>query len=157
MRGLFLRFLTLSTHNIMLGIMFISNLLTFFIYLCFPCGCTLLWQRILRKGPLIRNVLVFYDQSLTLYQWPFNWLIYIAGDGLRYRLGLRFLSCTEIGSRDSSSSLCNVNTFCIVQCSHQVWNLDPSLPESVSVNLNEPKRKQRMRPEPFSAFAASST
>ena len=33
-----------------------------------------------------------------------------------------FLSYTEIGSR----GLCNVNMFCIVQCSYQVWNCSPS-------------------------------
>ena len=51
--------------------------------------------------------------------------IYIAGDRLRYRLGLRFLSNSEIKSRDPSLSLCNVKSserFCIVQSSHQVWN-----------------------------------
>ena len=36
------------------------------------------------------------------------------------------LSKTEIESRDLSLSLCNVNMFCIVQCSHQVWNSNPS-------------------------------
>ena len=36
-------------------------------------------------------------------------LIYIAGDGHRYGLGLRDLYYTEIGSRDLSPSLCNVN------------------------------------------------
>ena len=49
-------------------------------------------------------------------------LIYIAGDGLGYGLRLGFLSYTEMGSRDPSPSLCNVNMLCIVQCSHQVWN-----------------------------------
>ena len=44
MRSLFLRFLTLSTHNIMLVIMFISKLLTFFIYLYFSHGCILLYN-----------------------------------------------------------------------------------------------------------------
>ena len=36
--------------------------------------------------------------------------------------GLRFLSYAEIGSRDPSPRLCNVNMFCIVQ----VWNRNPN-------------------------------
>ena len=56
------------------------------------------------------------------------WLIYIAGDGL----GLGFLSYAEIGSRDLSPSLCNVNMFCIVQCSSS-----KSVPESDSANVNK--------------------
>ena len=52
------------------------------------------------------------------------WLIYIAGDGLG--LWFWFLSCTEIGSRDLSPNLCNVNMFCIVQCRHWVWNPNPT-------------------------------
>ena len=40
-----------------------------------------------------------------------QWLIHISADGLRYGLGLEFLSCTEIGSKDPSLSLCNVNMF----------------------------------------------
>ena len=43
------------------------------------------------------------------------WLIYISGDGLRYGIELGFLSCTEIGNRDPSQSLCNMNMFCGVQ------------------------------------------
>ena len=36
-------------------------------------------------------------------------------------------------------SLCDVNMFCIVQCSHRVWNLNiESVRESVSINVNEP-------------------
>ena len=54
-------------------------------------------------------------------------LIYIAGDGLRYGYGLQFLFYTEVGSRDPSPSLCNANMSCTVQCTHQVWNPDPSL------------------------------
>ena len=50
---------------------------------------------------------------------------------LRYGARLRFLSYTEIGNRDSSLSLCNTNMFCIVQCSHQVWNPIPSLSPSM--------------------------
>ena len=55
------------------------------------------------------------------------WLIHTAGEGLRYWLGLGLLSYTELGSRDPSPSLCNVNMLCIVQCSHL-----ESAPESVS-------------------------
>ena len=51
---------------------------------------------------------------------------YIAGYGLGYGPGLGFLSCTEVGSRDLSPSLCNVNMFCIVQCKYWVWNRSPS-------------------------------
>ena len=36
------------------------------------------------------------------------WLIYIGGDGLQCRLSLGFLSYAEIGSRDLSPSLSNV-------------------------------------------------
>ena len=32
----------------------------------------------------------------------------------------------EIGGMYPSPSLCNVNIFCTVQCSHWVWNLNPS-------------------------------
>ena len=38
----------------------------------------------------------------------------------------RFLSYAEMGSRDPSPSLCNVNMFCIKQCSHEVWIQYPS-------------------------------
>ena len=38
----------------------------------------------------------------------------------RLRTQTEFLSCTEIGSRDLSRSLCNVNMFCIAQCSHEL-------------------------------------
>ena len=31
-----------------------------------------------------------------------------------------------IESKDRSSSLCNVNIFCIVHCSHRVWSPYPS-------------------------------
>ena len=61
------------------------------------------------------------------------WLIYTAGYGLGYRLILGFLFYTEVGSRDPSLSLCNVNLFCIVQCSHQVWN--PNLYPSSSLSM----------------------
>ena len=37
-----------------------------------------------------------------------KWLICIIRNRLGYRLGFRFLSCTEIGSRDLSPSLYNV-------------------------------------------------
>ena len=62
-------------------------------------------------------------------------LIYIADYGLWYGLGLGFLSFTEIGSRDLSPSLWNVNMFCIVQCSHQVWNMSPSPYPSLSPEM----------------------
>ena len=39
------------------------------------------------------------------------WLIYIAEDGLGYGLGIGFLSYTEMGNKDPSPSLCNVNSF----------------------------------------------
>ena len=47
-------------------------------------------------------------------------LTYIARDGLWYKIGTCLPVLTEIGSRDPSVSLCNVNMFCIVQCGHQV-------------------------------------
>ena len=59
-------------------------------------------------------------------------IIYIAEEGLGYRYGLGFLSYPELGSRDLSPSLCNVNVFCIVQCSYRVWNPNPSLYPSPS-------------------------
>ena len=68
--------------------------------------------------------------------------MYIAGDRLGYGIGLWFLSYTEIESRDPSPSMCNVNMFCIVQCNHWVWNESESVPESVSVNVNEPLDKE---------------
>ena len=61
------------------------------------------------------------------------WLFYIAGDRIGYRLRLRIIVLqTQIGSRDLSPSLCNVNMFCIVQCSHPVWNLSLSLSMQMS-------------------------
>ena len=62
-----------------------------------------------------------------------SWLIYIAGDGLRYGLG--FMSYKEIGSRDQSPSLCNVNMFCTVQCSHLDWNQNLSLYRNPSPSM----------------------
>ena len=59
------------------------------------------------------------------------WLIYIAGDGL----GLGPLSYTEIESRDPSLNLWNVNMFCIVQCSHWVWNPILSVYPNLSVSM----------------------
>ena len=65
------------------------------------------------------------------------WLIYIARNGLGYGLGLRFLSCTEIGSRLRVS----------VRCAHvlhsTMYQLGlksefESVAEFVSVNVNEP-------------------
>ena len=50
------------------------------------------------------------------------WLKHIAELGYGYGLGLGFMSHAEIRSIDLSPSLCNVNMFCIVQCSHRVWN-----------------------------------
>ena len=46
---------------------------------------------------------------------------------IEYGYGLRFVSYTEIGSKDPSPSLCNVNLFCKVQYSHRVSNLNPSI------------------------------
>ena len=63
-------------------------------------------------------------RALRLHWTRFWWLLYMAGDGFRYGLG--FLSYTEIGSRNPSPSLCNGNMFCIVQCSHWVWNPNPN-------------------------------
>ena len=48
----------------------------------------------------------------------FLWLKRIAGFEYGYGLGNGFLSCV--------SSLCNVNMFCMVQCSYQVWNPNAS-------------------------------
>ena len=63
-----------------------------------------------------------------------SWLIYIARDGLGYRL--RFLSCTaEIWSRDPSLSLCNVRTLYIVHCSHRDWSPNPSLNPNPAVQI----------------------
>ena len=53
--------------------------------------------------------------------------IYIAGRRLWDELGPGFLSFIEIRSRDVSPSLCNVNIFCLVQCSHWAWNSNLSL------------------------------
>ena len=39
---------------------------------------------------------------------------------------LWYLSCTKIGRKDLSPSLCNVNMFCTVQCRNRVWNPNPS-------------------------------
>ena len=50
----------------------------------------------------------------------------LPGSDIGYGLGLGFQSYAEIRNRDRNPSLCNVNMFCIVQCSHQVWNLSPS-------------------------------
>ena len=61
--------------------------------------------------------------------------IYIAGDGLWDGLRAGFLSFTEIESRGLSPSLCNVNMFCIVQCSHRAWNPNPSLYLSPSPSM----------------------
>ena len=55
-----------------------------------------------------------------------NILVSVAGDGLGYRLLLGLPPRAEIGSRDPSLSLCNVNMFCLKQCSHEVWIPDPS-------------------------------
>ena len=63
--------------------------------------------------------------------WPLQWtvrilleciLVYVYGDWPGYALGLGLLSYTDIGSRNPSPSLYNVNMFCMVQCSHWVWN-----------------------------------
>ena len=62
-----------------------------------------------------------------------------------------FLSLTEIGSRDPSLSLCNVNIFCTVQYRHQVWN--PSL---YPRNLKETSQKRRGNVRVFSAPPSSS-
>ena len=59
----------------------------------------------------------------------------IVGDRLGYGFLLRFLSYTEIGSRDPSWSLCNVNMFCIVS---GFESKSESVPESFSGNANEP-------------------
>ena len=63
------------------------------------------------------------------------WLIYIAGDELRNGLGLGFLSYTEIGSRDQSPSLRNVNISCIVQCIDRFWNQNPGPCPSLSLSM----------------------
>ena len=85
---------------------------------------------------------------------------------IEYGYGLRFVSYTDVGSKDPSPSLCNVKSvlrtdnvaigfriwiqvsesvqcemFGTLQYSDWVWNLNPSLypsPKSVSVNVNEP-------------------
>ena len=101
-------------------------------------------------GSKITIIFYFVFQLLSLYEYILKirlytenlhalWLIYIAGDGPRYRLEPGFLSYTETGSRDLSLGLCNVNMFGIVQCSHQIWNPNLSpYPSLVSININEP-------------------
>ena len=69
--------------------------------------------------------------------------IYIAGDGLGQGYGLGFMCCTEVGGgRSRDLSLCNVNIFCTVQCSHWVWNLNQSL---CPCNGNEPLQRVRCK------------
>ena len=71
-------------------------------------------------------------------------LIYIAGDGL----GLGFFTYTEIGSGNTGPSLCNVNMFCIVQCSHRVWKPNLSLYQSPSQSMSHHVQEfWRERPE----------
>ena len=80
-----------------------------------------------RKIPLVKLI-----ESVS------QWLIYIAGDVLEYGPGLEFLSCIEIGSRDVSPSLYNVNMFYVVQCNP--LGLESEFEsESVSSNVNEPQ------------------
>ena len=55
------------------------------------------------------------------------WLKHITGLGYGYRLKTGFLFCAEIGIRDLWPCLCNVSMFCIVQCSHRVWNPSPEM------------------------------
>ena len=64
--------------------------------------------------------------SGSFIHYPF-WPIYTTGDGLGYGFRLRFLSCTEIGSRDPSLSLCDVK--CSAQ--HNV----PNQAESVQCEM----------------------
>ena len=102
----------------------------------FLCICILVVSRtqcfirpsVLRLLPFNVKKAVHKHQSGRLFFRAVSsvlWLIYIAEDGLGYGLRLGFLYCTELGSRDWSLSLCNVNMFCIVQCSHWVWNPNP--------------------------------
>ena len=77
--------------------------------------------------------------TLALYQSqshisPVRFNHHIAGDGLWYGLGFGFLSCTEIGSRDLSPSLCNM------KCSTQ-YNVAIRFGIRIrvhTVNLNDP-------------------
>ena len=44
---------------------------------------------------------------VCMFEWDILfWLIYIAGDGLRYGYGLEFLSCREVRIRDQNPSPC---------------------------------------------------
>ena len=62
---------------------------------------------------LIRNLQSqLYAKKLQLEMFNF-----IAGLGILY--------CAEIGSRNPSPSLCNVNIFCKAQCNHLVWSPSP--------------------------------
>ena len=47
---------------------------------------------------------------------------HITGLGYGYGLRLGFLFYSEIRNRDQSLNLCNVNMFCIAQCSSRPWN-----------------------------------
>ena len=76
--------------------------------------------------PLLLYSLVKTELSSEIGQWTF------IRDGLGQKTQTQFLSFTEIGSRDPSPSLCNVNMFCIIQCSHLVRNPNLSLYPSPS-------------------------
>ena len=97
-------------------------------------GC--LWYQVLSKGVVLWYQVLSRGGYLW-YQVPseggYVWGGVNIGPGIR-SASRRYasywntflLSCAEIGSMDPNSGLCNVNMFCIVLCSHRVWNLFPS-------------------------------
>ena len=72
-------------------------------------------------------------------------------------LGLGFLSYAEIGSTGLSPSLCNGNSFCTVQCSHQVLNPSPAMKLGQnSIPLSDWFRGKRAFSEPVTSVHVAS-